>query len=56
MIFRNSSDKRNLTDASILEDQTTVSSRLTPTKFSTAHTKGILNLIFAQYAGETNSF
>ncbi|KAJ8680007.1 hypothetical protein QAD02_015794 [Eretmocerus hayati] len=42
---RNSSDKRNLTDTSLLDDQqTTMSSRLTPTKFSTAHAKGSLSV------------
>ncbi|XP_058802718.1 uncharacterized protein LOC131670805 isoform X2 [Phymastichus coffea] len=41
---RNSSEKRNLTDVSLLEDQTTASSRMTPTKFSTAHTKGTFSI------------
>ena len=48
-ISRNSSDKRNLTDASLLEDQTTTSSRATPTKFSTAHPKGKLIILHIYY-------
>ncbi|XP_033228238.1 uncharacterized protein LOC117180044 isoform X4 [Belonocnema kinseyi] len=41
---RTTSEKRNLNESSVLEDQTIASSRLTPSKFSTAHVKGSFSI------------